>query len=137
MSSFQFSQSKSSVIQFGPKQERKVPPAAINISSRGFIVPQKEEVLNLGVWLISNLRFTKHIIQLNQSSYNAVRELYPHRSTMSPEVKLKICEELIVSKMAYCDAVYCPALLNVDINRLKEIQNACFSLRSASESSRQ
>nr|CAH7766099.1 unnamed protein product [Callosobruchus chinensis] len=44
---------------------------------------------------------------------------------MSTRLKLRICEALILSKLAYCDCIYFPALLQADVLRLKKIQNSC------------
>nr|CAH7734379.1 unnamed protein product [Callosobruchus chinensis] len=44
---------------------------------------------------------------------------------MSTRLKLSICEALILSKLAYCDCIYFPALLQADVLRLQKIQNSC------------
>lgn len=72
------------------------------------------------------MRFTKHVNYLCKSSYNILRQLYPHRSILNSKLKLNICEALIISKLSYCDAIYGPALLKFDSDRLQKIQNSCF-----------
>ena len=53
--------------------------ATINIHINGELLPVKTEVKNLGLWMDTDLRFTKHVNQLCQSSYNTLRQLFPHR----------------------------------------------------------
>nr|CAH7716240.1 unnamed protein product [Callosobruchus chinensis] len=88
-------------------------------------LPITDCLKNLGLWIDSDLRFTKHVNQLCQTSYNTLRQLYPSRHIMSTRLKLSICEALILSKLAYCDCIYFPALLQADVLRLQKIQNSC------------
>lgn len=117
---------KSTMVLFGPKNKVALVTPHMNININGDIVIPQEVVRNLGIWMDTSLRFTKHINQLCQSSYNVLRQLFPHRAVMPANLKLQICESLILSKLAYCDTVYGPALLSVDSNRLQKIQNSCF-----------
>ena len=42
--------------------------AIVNIHINGELLPVKTEAKNLGLWVDTDLRFTKHVIQLCQSS---------------------------------------------------------------------
>lgn len=48
-----------------------------------------------------------------------------HRDFLSVDVKLKLCDSLILSYINYCDVVYWPALTMGDRLSLQRIQNAC------------
>lgn len=56
-----------------------------------------------------------------------------HKDILSTDLKLKLCDSLILSTLAYCDVVYWPALLKKDQESLQKIQNSClrfsYSLR--------
>ena len=95
--------------------------ATINIHINGELLPVKTEVKNLGLWMDTDIRFTKQVNQLCQSSYNTLRQLFPQRDVMSSKLKLELCESVVISKLSYCDRVYGPALLATDSNRLHKI----------------
>lgn len=118
--------SKSYVMLFGPKHKRDHVNTFFKIKINGEDLPIITEAKNLGLWIDSDMRFTKHVNYLCKSSYNILRQLYPHRSILNSKLKLNICEALIISKLSYCDAIYGPALLKFDSDRLQKIQNSCF-----------
>lgn len=80
---------------------------------------------NLGLLLEVELKFTEHVNLLLKRSYWKLKLLYMHKEYLSSEVKLKLCDSLILSTLAYCDVVYWPALLKKDQESLQKIQNSC------------
>lgn len=48
-----------------------------------------------------------------------------HKLYLDTEVKLKLTESLILSRIAYCNVVYWPALSQTNKNSLQKIQNYC------------
>lgn len=119
---------KSQSIVFGPKHKRLEAEGLLQIKLGQDLLPIVTECKNLGLWLDSNLRFHKHVNSLCQSSYNILRQLYQSRDIMSPKLKLKLCETLILSKLSYCDIIYGFALIQDDVKRLQKIQNNCIRL---------
>lgn len=118
--------SKSSVILFGPKDKRNTIKNSLSIKIKNDTVILKDEVKNLGLWLDNDLRFTKHVNMICQSSYIVLKQLFPNKSIMSASLKLELGETLILPKLSYCDTVYGPALLATDSYRLQKIQNSYF-----------
>lgn len=117
---------KSYALFFGSRDRREIAQSTIAVSVNGERLPVRNEAKNLGLWMDCDLRFTKHVNQLCQSSYNTLRQLYPHRKVMSSNLKLQLCESLILSRLSYCDSVYGPALLANDSGRLQRVQNSYF-----------
>lgn len=118
--------SKSQVIVFGPKKSRDAAKLSLNIKIGNNSINTVNQCKNLGLWFDENLRFTRHVNYLCQSSYLTLKQLYPHKNIMTSELKLNLCNALIISKISYCDSVYGPALLNMDSIRLQRIQNSCY-----------
>ena len=48
-----------------------------------------------------------------------------HRDKLTTDVKLKLCDSIILGYLSYCDVVYWPALLSKDKVRLQRLQNSC------------
>lgn len=65
---------------------------------------------------------------LCQRSYGALKQLYPFRKIMNTNMKLKLCESLIVSRVSYGDVVYGPNLRCEDRLRIQKILNSCLRL---------
>lgn len=51
-----------------------------------------------------------------------------NKDILSNELKLKLCDSLILSALSYCDTVYWPSLLKRDQVSLQKIQNSCLRL---------
>nr|CAI5817049.1 unnamed protein product [Callosobruchus analis] len=116
---------KSVVMFFGSKAKRSTAKDNINIKIDGKQICVTTEAKNLGLQIDENLRFTHHVNYLCQISYGSLRQLYPSRHLLPVNIKLKLCESLILSRVSYCDSVYGPALKIVDANRVQRIQNSC------------
>lgn len=80
---------------------------------------------NLGLSIDNDLRFKSHINKLIQKAYGTLKHLYFFKDILSSEIKLKLCDSLILSSVAYCDTVYWPAILNKDKESLQKLQNSC------------
>ena len=117
---------KTELMVFGPIQLRNQAKTILNVKINDVRIKVSENCKNLGLWLDENLRFTKHVNYLCQSSYIILKQLFSQRDIMCSTLKLQLCNSLIISKLSYCDAVYGPAIVNVDSMRLQRIQNSCY-----------
>lgn len=97
----------------------------LNVSLNGKILTPSSNCRNLGVFFDVNLRFSKHVSNLIGKSYGKLKVLYMHKDILSQNVKLKLCDSLILSCISYSDTVYWPAILHKDKESLQKIQNAC------------
>lgn len=117
--------SKSCVMLFGNKHGRHEIKGKLKIRIEGVDIRYSETCKNLGLNFDEDLRFGQHVSKLCQSSYLTLKQLFPNRHVMSSEIKLEICNSLIVSRLSYCDTIYGPALLASDAVRLQRVQNSC------------
>lgn len=116
---------KTEILVFGPKKDQLVADDDFKVSLNGEVLKFSTCVKNLGLLLDTNLRFDSYVKKLVQKSYYKLKLLYMNKDILSPDIKLRLCDSLILSTMSYCDVVYWPALLNRDKESLQKIQNSC------------
>nr|CAI5843558.1 unnamed protein product [Callosobruchus analis] len=117
---------KSKVLLLGSKQKKDQVSSDCVISMNNEVLPIVDQCKNLGVWMDSSMRFTKHVDEVCKGSYAILKQLFPYRKFLSSSTKLMLCESLIVSKISFGDSVYGPAITKKDAMRLQRIQNSCF-----------
>lgn len=126
-------ESKTELLVFGKDRCKVVSDPYFEIILRNKVLTPVEVAKNLGLYLDVNLRFSTHVTKLVQKSYGKLKLLNMHREVLSSDIKLLLCDSLILSHLGYCDIVYWPALLDRDRTTLQRIQNACikfsFNLR--------
>lgn len=123
----QLNASKTTVVCCGTRSAvcklKKVLPE-IKIDSTPIKV--SDSLKNLGLFLDECLSFDKHICHLNRMCYATLKGIYRIKNMVSSELKLHICESLIMSKIQYCLPVFGPALTKYNLQKLQIIQNTCF-----------
>lgn len=80
---------------------------------------------NLGILFDENLKFEKHVIELARNCFYRLKVLYSLRPYVSVDVRLRLCESLVLSKLNYCIGVYGPCLLGKSLRLIQRVQNAC------------
>lgn len=118
-------EAKTELLVFGSKRVSVMNDPEFKIKLNGNTLVPGDCCKNLGLWIDNNLRFSKHVNHLVQKSFGKLKLLYTHKDFLSSDVKLKLCDSLILSALTYCDIVYWPALLNRDKVSLQMIQNQC------------
>ena len=88
-------------------------------------VPCCDFVKTLGIVLDKELTFTRHISQLCQRAYFSLKQLLPFKYLLDSNVKLLLCESLVLSVFNYADVVYGPCISQTDNQRLQKLQNLC------------
>lgn len=83
------------------------------------------EVRNLGLVMDSNLTFERHVMDVVKNCFFRLKVLYQFRRYVSVDVRKRLCDALIMSKINYCINVYGPCLLCKTQNMLQRVQNAC------------
>lgn len=117
---------KTEVLLFGTHRESLINNVNFQIKlNNSSLILTTDFCKNLGIYLDVNLRFSKHVNYLVQKSYSKLKLLYMHKDDLNTDVKLRLCDSLILSHLAYCDIVYWPTLLNRDKETLQKIQNSC------------
>lgn len=120
--------SKSSVTLFGCEAHRNYVSGVLDIRINGHSLQFQNEVRNLGLMLDGGLKFKKHINVMLGRSYSALKAIYRHRKILSQDVKISLCESLVLSHSNFCDVVYTPFLGCEDKRRIQVLQNSCLRM---------
>lgn len=117
--------SKTQMILFGKNRNAIIGNEDFSIKIDNNLLTPIDSARNLGLYFDSRLRFDYHISTLIQKSYRKLHTLYMNKDYLTTNIKLRLCETLILSAIAYCDTVYWPALTSNDKRSLQKIQNSC------------
>lgn len=58
---------------------------------------------NLGIYLDTDLQYSRHISSLVQNSVGKLKMLYLNKDILDPNIKKQLCESLILARLSYCD----------------------------------
>ena len=97
-----------------------LPPVMVD----GVLVPYVTHCRNLGLIFDQHLTWEHHITSVVSKAYFKLRCLTPFKHLLSTNIKLRLCDALILSNFSYCDIVYCN-LSTTLLNKLQRVQNAC------------
>lgn len=117
--------SKTQMLIFGKQKDLLQNNLNFQIKIDKQILDSSESARNLGVILDCQLRFDKHISNLLQKGYGKLKTLYLHKDYLPTNIKLRLCDTLILSALSYADVVYWPALLERDRESVQKLQNNC------------
>lgn len=123
--SLKLNESKTEVLLFGKNSNFLQQNGAFQLNLNGTKLTFTDSCRNLGVQFDTDLRFLGHVNNLLQKCYFKLKLLYAHRDVLSTDIKLRLCDSLILSLISYCDVVYWPALRQQDRHSLQKLQNAC------------
>nr|CAI5827181.1 unnamed protein product [Callosobruchus analis] len=51
--------------------------------------------------------------------------MYPHRRCMTKNIKIQLCNSLVLSHLSYASPVYARSIEVSDHNRIQRLQNSC------------
>lgn len=100
-------------------------PNAMSISMDGSPLVATNNQKNLGVVLDTDLRFEAHVSNLLQVCFYKLRILYMNKNFLTNDIKLRLCDSLILSNINYASTLLWPALCQREKSSLQKIQNAC------------
>ena len=83
------------------------------------------EARNLGVLMDNRLRFHSHVMEVVRSCFYRLKVIYKVRQYLSEELRIYLCESLILSKLNYADTVIGECLLSHTKKLIQRVQNAC------------
>lgn len=83
------------------------------------------EARNLGVLMDSNLKFHNHVLETVRNCYYRLKVLYRVREFLDVDLRIRLCETLILSKLNYADTVTGECLFGYTKNLIQRVQNAC------------
>ena len=89
------------------------------------IVEQTTETRNLGVLMDDDLKFENHVLSTAKTCFYRLKVLYQVRQYLSVDLRVHLCESLILSKLNYADTVFGECLLARTKKLIQRVQNAC------------
>lgn len=95
------------------------------VAVMGRDIERVTEARNLGVLMDGNLHFEHHIQEVVRNCFYRLKVLYRIRNYLSTELRLRLCEAMILSKLNYCTTVYGPCLYQKTQKTIQRVQNAC------------
>lgn len=107
---------------------KKLREADIDLVLDGVAVRFVDEARSLGLVMDKKLRFVTHVSKCVRVAFSNLRAIYAHKDILSPELKTRLCDSLVLSHFNYCDVVYGPCLDARTQNRIQLIQNSCLRL---------
>ena len=118
--------SKSKFMVLGSrKQINMICSHQLDINILGAPVEHVAKTKNLGVLMDGHLRFEDHVLTVVKNCMFRIRVLYKIRNFLSEEVRLTLCESLILSRLNYCDVVIGSCLSSRSKRAIQRVQNAC------------
>lgn len=96
-----------------------------NINIHGQSIERAREARNLGLLLDDTLRFENHIKSIARNCLYRLKLLYKVKNFLRKEIRVKVCESIVLSKLNYGDLVYGPRLLSRTARLVQRVQNAC------------
>jgi len=125
---------KSSVILFGNRAVRDSIKGRIKIRVKDDNLSFVDCIKDLGVYLDSDLRFKQHITKNLQLAYCSLKMLYSNRHILCQQLRLHLCDLLVLSRLNYCDTLYHSCIDSSERRRIQVLQNSClrfsYSLRA-------
>nr|CAI5819730.1 unnamed protein product [Callosobruchus analis] len=114
---------KTKVLLFGPRRNRSSIKSKVKIQIHA----------SLGITLDSDLRFDQHVTKLLQKSYATLRTVYVNRHFLTKQLKIVLCESLVLSLLNYADVVYSSYLTAAPKQKIQKVQNSCLRLSASKE----
>ncbi|XP_073955688.1 uncharacterized protein [Choristoneura fumiferana] len=71
------------------------------------------------------LSFENHIVKVVSNCFYRLKVLYNIRDYLSVNLRVDLCESLILSRLNYCDVVYDGCIVGRSKRLLQRVQNAC------------
>nr|CAI5820015.1 unnamed protein product [Callosobruchus analis] len=119
---------KTKVLLFGPRRNRSSMKSKVKIQIHGRDIPIVEQAASLGITLDSDLRFDQHVTKLLQKSYATLRTVYANRHFLTKQLKIVLCESLVLSLLNYADVVYSSYLTAALKQKIQKVENSCLRL---------
>lgn len=95
------------------------------ISMSGVSIGRVDEARNLGILMDGRLRFENYVAEIVRNCFYRIKILYKIRDFIGVNLRISLCEALVMSKLNYCITVYGPCLLARSQALIQRVQNAC------------
>lgn len=88
-------------------------------------IVQVTEARNLGILMDNKLRFHNHILDIAKNCYYRLKVLYQVRKYLDIDLRIKLSEALVLSKLNYADTVIGECMFAYTKKIIQRIQNSC------------
>lgn len=117
---------KSKIMILGTKlQKLRIKSHYPKIYIAGEQIPEVDVARNLGLLMDSRLQFESHVSELVRNCFYRLKVLYRIRPFITTDLRVRIVDSLVLSKLNYCLTVYGPCLLARSSRLIQRVQNAC------------
>lgn len=89
------------------------------------VIEQVTEARNLGVLMDNRLKFHDHVVETVKNCFFRLKILYKVRNFLDVNVRIQLCESLVLSKLNYADTVIGECLYGYTKKTLQRLQNSC------------
>lgn len=103
----------------------KVGNGHLGVKIGGCPIERVREARNLGVLFDEHLHFETHITEAVRNCFYRLKLLYRVRPYISVDMRILLCESLVLSKLNYADTVYGACILGRTEKLIQRVQNAC------------
>jgi hypothetical protein len=110
---------------FGPKKTCDVICDQIKLNINDNDIETVSQAKDLGVIIDNDLSMSSHVSSICKRCYFALKSIYPLQYALTVQLKIKICDTLILSLINYCLIFYGSFLTKNEFYRLQKIQNLC------------
>lgn len=83
---------------------------SLDIRFCGETIDLSDKVVNLGLVMDKNLKWTDQVNETTMKAYNILRTFRRFTPVLSPQVRLKLVQAVVMPVFTYCDIVYYPGL---------------------------
>ena len=95
------------------------------ITIQGVDIERVDEARNLGILMDGRLRFENFVLETIRNCFYRLKVLYRIRDNISQDLRVLLCDALVLSKLNYGIVVYGPCLLAKSKVLVQRVQNAC------------
>jgi hypothetical protein len=88
-------------------------------------VKKVKSARNLGLIIDAEQRYEEHIGEKIKNAFFKLKTLYKLRPYIKEELRIRLCDVLVLSLFNYCSAVYGPRLKARTGKAIQRVQNAC------------
>lgn len=95
------------------------------IKINNVVLNQAHHVRNLGLILDGEQKFVEHINNKIKGAFYKLKTLYKIRPYIREEIRILLCDSLVLSQFNYCSTVFGPKLTTRTERAIQRVQNAC------------
>lgn len=116
---------KSQMVFFGTKKQVKsATDLETQITINDVAIERVTCARNLGLMMDEEQKYAEHVGNKIKTALFKLKTLYKIRPYIKEELRILLCESLILSQLSYCSTVYGPRLNNSTVRAIQRVQNA-------------